>query len=212
LVAKTGKSIPSAKLEQEAETSLELEEKNPLASVGQEAITEKAPSLTTLEKGTETRPIVNYMLERWELVDKSRGGLAIIRSNRPQHQVRVGDLVAVTHGGGDGGKPTDWTLGVIRWLMVRQGKVYKTGIQKLSQDARLGAIRASGGSELERCYQRAFILSDAETSELDSVIVSQGLYKQNRQMELYLEGDRFEVKADVLLEASLSFEHFRLRK
>ncbi len=205
--------VPTTKLELLAdEQADETAKAAPIARGQQEALAKTTPSSSTLGAGMKTKPMLNYKLERWNLVDQSKGGLAITRSHRPQHQVQVGDLVAVTQGSGGDGESVDWTLGVIRWLMVRQGKVYKTGVQKLSQAPRLGAIRAPGGNEQERCYQRAFILMKPETSEVDAVIVSQGLYRQNRQMELYLEGDRLEIKAGVLLEASFGFQYFRIRK
>ena len=156
----------------------------------------------------EATPTVNYMVDRWNLVDQGPGGFAVIRNDKPQYTVRVGDLIAMGYSDDETRKPTSWTLGVIRWLMIKQDKVYKTGIQTITKNAQAGAIRACSGSELDKRFRRAFIITDPERPGKNSVLVSKGLYIEGREMEVYFENETFKISADSLLESTTTFEYF----
>lgn len=164
------------------------------------------------DEGLENTPNVNYKVDRWNLVDQGPGGFAVIKNDKPNYSVRVGDLVAMGYSNGENKKPTRWTLGVIRWLMVKQNKVYKTGIQTISDNPQPGAVRALSGSELDKQFRRAFIVSDPEHPDENAVLVSKGFYVEGRETELYYEKETFNITTDTLLESSTAFEYFIIKE
>ena len=72
------------------------------------------------------------MPEKWGLVDQSSQGFAVIKDIKPAYSVRVGDLIAISIRKKGEKKSTQWILGVIRWLMIRDGKVFKVGVRTLT--------------------------------------------------------------------------------
>lgn len=150
-----------------------------------------------------------YAIDDWSLVDQGPGGFAVIKNDKPRETVRVGDLVGI----GDSSATAStgkWKLGVIRWLMIRQNKIYKVGIQMIGKEAHAAAIRAHDGSQQDLQYQRAFLIGDPASSSGNSVIASKGLFVDERELEVNYNNQSFRVTTNVLEESTVSFEHFSI--
>ena len=152
----------------------------------------------------DTAASPDYEAEEWELVDQSLGGVAVIRNARPSCDVRIGDLVAMSNDR----EKINWTVGVVRWMMVYKTRNYKIGIQVISKTALAVAVRALSGSAQDCRFQRA--LSVSEGGE-QSLITTKGLYMKDRELEIKTQDGTFEVKATSMKESTLGFEHFNIR-
>ncbi len=150
-----------------------------------------------------------YSADEWNLVDQGPSGFAVIKNDKPKDTVRVGDLVGVDEGdSSDSAKK--WKLGVIRWLMIRQNKIYKVGIQMIGKDAHVAAIRACNGNNQDLQYRRAFFIGDPNSQSNNSVITQKGLFIDERELEISYNKQSFRVMANALEESTVSFEHFSI--
>jgi hypothetical protein len=156
-------------------------------------------------RDTEITPVQNYRVDQWSLVDQSARGFAVIKNDKPTYNIRVGDLIVIRTRSQSG----RWALGVIRWLMIRQGQIYKIGVQMLSTRARPVAIRATGGSTLDRRYRRALLIPDLNDNE-PSIITSKGLFLANRELEISEGKTTTTRRAMSLLESTAGFDQFLL--
>ena len=149
-----------------------------------------------------------YSADEWSLVDQGPGGFAVVKNDKPRDTVRVGDLIGVSaSSSSDTGK---WDLGVIRWLMIRQNKIYKIGIQMIGKKAYPIALRLSSGSDLEKQYRRAFLLDDPSDKSNRSIICSKGLFEAQREFEIQYKKQKQSLFAQDLQESTISFEHFNV--
>ena len=148
-----------------------------------------------------------YQAEQWNLVDQGMGGFAVISSDRPPQTVRVGDLVAFASN--ISGKE-EWTLGIIRWLMVRQAKSHRLGAQIIAGNISAIGVRATTGSLQDRRFRRALLLEHGDRGKAASVITERGFHVKGRELELRI-GERVRpTRAGALTEGSVAFECFEL--
>jgi cyclic-di-GMP-binding protein len=150
-----------------------------------------------------------YAADEWSLVDQGSGGFAVIKNDKPGDTVRVGDLVGINSD--VIAQANTWKLGIIRWLMIRQSKVYKVGIQMIANETHPAAIRAVKGSKQDLQYRRAFVTGDPDAQLISSVITEKGLFIDERELELIYKGKNFRVSANSQQESTVSFEHFSIR-
>lgn len=150
-------------------------------------------------------PAGEYQLEKWALMDQSAGGFAVIKNIRPTYNIRVGDLVTMNTRGAE----QKWALGVIRWLMIREEQVYKIGVQLLGTSAKTAAIRARSGSAQDTRYQRALVIP-GQDNKADTVITGKGFFMRDRELELMLDGHKYQTKTAKLMESTTGFEQFTL--
>ena len=149
-----------------------------------------------------------YSADEWSLVDQGPGGFAVVKNDKPRDTVRVGDLVGVA---APTSSATDkWELGVIRWLMIRQNKIYKIGIQMIRKKVYPVALRVKNGSELEQQYRRAFLLDDPSDKSNRSIVCSKGLFTDQREFEIQYKEQKQSLFAQALQESTISFEHFNV--
>lgn len=145
---------------------------------------------------------INYNEEEWELVDQGAGGFAVVRNLKPGSPVRVGDLVGIETRNKDGNK--GWMLGVIRWLMITQARVYKMGIQSLSTQASPVAVKQPGDRE----YRRAFLLEDQSGNHDIAIITTRGAWKMDQGMEMLMDHETKRIIAADMKETTSLFEYF----
>ena len=148
-----------------------------------------------------------YQAEQWSLVDQGMGGFAVISSERPPQTVRVGDLVAFASN--ISGKE-EWTLGIIRWLMVRQSKSHRLGAQIIAGNISAIGVRATTGSLQDRRFRRALLLESGERGKSAAVITERGFHVKGRELELRIDDRVRPTRAGALMEGSVAFECFEL--
>ena len=150
-----------------------------------------------------------YTADEWSLVDQGPGGFAVIKNDIPRETVRVGELVGIA-AGGTKASADKWNLGVIRWLMIRQNKIYKVGIQMIGKEAHPVAIRACNGSQHELQYRRAFLMDDPADKSKRSIITAKGMFTEYRKLEVKYLNQNHKFIANMLEESTVSFEHFSI--
>jgi len=171
---------------------------------------------TTIDTGdlieeTDAAAPATYSYEHWGLVNQCPGGFAVITSEKPKNLAQVGDLVGIQKNSADTDSSAKWALGVIRWLMVRQNKIHKIGIQTIASDIFPAAIRATSGSLIESQFRRAFIVGDFTTSDKNTIITSKGLFMNDRKLEISYQDKFFQVTTHSLVEGAFSFEHLSVK-
>lgn len=152
---------------------------------------------------TDSPSGTHYVPESWRIVDEGSGGHAVIRDNKPKKATRVGDLVGINLDG----KNKNWSIAVIRWLMVSRD-VHKIGLQNIAQTAKPIALRACNGSKADREYRPAFLVSHQNSKSNYSIIAEKGLYISDREMEMKTDDKVQAILANNVIESSISYEVF----
>lgn len=80
-----------------------------------------------------------YAGEQWVRVNRSGGGMGIVRAVRPNHAISVGDLIGLREPSRE-----SWSLGVLRWLNVAGDGEYQAGVEFLCQHPRSVELRTEG--------------------------------------------------------------------
>jgi hypothetical protein len=162
-----------------------------------------------LDAESEGAPAAAYVADDWELVDQGPSGFAVMKSERPRYNLRVGELVGIRDhpGASDGGK---WNLGIVRWMMVRQGRGYRIGVQTITREASAAAVRAVTGSAQDCRFRRALLFDHAEDGGRRCVIAERGLYLDARALELATGGRTAPVICGELIEGAIGFDCFTL--
>ncbi|MDZ7735389.1 MAG: hypothetical protein U5P41_04065 [Gammaproteobacteria bacterium] len=86
----------------------------------------------------------HYTLEQWNMINKSSGGCALSRQQRPLYTVRVGDMIGLRLD--EDGDDRNWQLGIIRWLMIDGSGHYRVGVKTLGTESKPVALRINGSS------------------------------------------------------------------
>lgn len=169
-------------------------------SGNEEIITENPVPLSTQGKN-------DYKKEPWQLVDTSGGGFAITHEGKPENTIRVGDLVGISLDEAHYPKET-FRAGIIRWLLVRQGKIYKTGVELINQQIFAGSIHAVYGNLNESTLRRAILTGQPGDKREISVITSKGLYNPDKKLEIRYGDHTFPCTISKRLESTTCFDHF----
>ena len=151
--------------------------------------------------------ISQYPLEEWMLSNESLKGFAVIKNDTPGYSIKVGELIAIN----PKNQQHNWALGVIRWMMIKDGKQHNIGIEILSKNIEAVAIRAVNGSEEDTRFRRALLMGDSN-DRLISVITSKGIFIQDRYIEILEGSTRLQTRAEKVFESSGGFEYFQVSK
>lgn len=155
------------------------------------------------EEVTTSLSGAHYIPEDWRIVDEGSGGYAVIRDEKPRKSIRVGDLIGIS----DSDDQKSWSIAVTRWLMVSK-TVHKIGLQIISDTARPISLRACKGSNSDREFKPAFLIShNSDPNEL-SIVAEKGLYIDEREMEIIIGDKKQLITAKKMIESSISYEVF----
>lgn len=150
---------------------------------------------------------MKYAGEKWTLVDQGLGGFAVMNSDGAPQNVRVGDLVAFAN---QVSGRRDWSLGVIRWLMVRQGRQHRFGAQVIAGRITPIGVRATTGSLQDRRFRRALLVESDSAEYRNSLLTERGFHVKGRDLELRVGSSVRAARAGALMEGSVAFERFEL--
>jgi len=152
-----------------------------------------------------------YTVDDWSLVDQGPGGFAVVKNDKPRDAVRVGDLVGVSKKSAKESSQK-WDLGVIRWLMIRQNKIHKVGIQVIGKNTHTAAIRAAQGNPQDLHYRRAFLIGDTNDLSSATFIATKGMFSPDRELEIHRDEQTLRVLTHTLQESTVSFDHFSVQE
>ena len=155
---------------------------------------------------------VQYPMDKWQLVDQARGGISLVRESKPDHGIRVGDLVvAGSTAEVKSDKPARYLPGVVRWLMIRRNRTYRMGIQFMPRPATPAAVRALSGSGVDTRFRRALLIAVPGATGQYSIITERGLHVPDRFLEIKTAAVTRKVRAGLLTEATAGFDQFRIK-
>ena len=142
-------------------------------------------------------------VERWLIADMSAGGCALIRASQPERPPRIGDVVGINLGG----PAEERRLGVVRWLMTREGQ-HKMGIQNIATEVTPIGLKAQTGSVADVTFRPAFLMARHEAADQGAIIAEKGLYAPERRLKISQDDKQHLFSADKLLDTGLSYEIF----
>ncbi len=163
--------------------------------------TQTDEDISMMSEEEENPSTENFNYQDWRIVDEAKGGYALIRSDKPDKPVRVGELIGINGAG------NSMTLGVIRWLMISR-QVHKVGIQNITHTARPIAIRACQGSLADKQYRPAFFVQQFDDPKKLAIIADKGLYEDGRALEVNIDGKQKTVRAGNIFQSGLVFDSF----
>ena len=155
---------------------------------------------------SETMP-PQYATELWNLLDMGPEGFSVDSAAAQGNLVRVGDLVAIRRENAGTGRNSNWSLGVIRWMMIVEGQRYRLGIQTIAAEVMPAALRALSGGVPEVEYRRVIIADDNLSRGRNHIVTSPGIYQTKRELELVVRDRTLPASAVGLVESSVNFEH-----
>ena len=147
--------------------------------------------------------VPEYTEDIWELQDYSKGGYSLRKEMKADSTLRVGELLAI-YTGTDG----IYNLGVVRWLMIRPGNMYKIGIQVLCREVIAARIRSKDSSDK---FSRAFFSGSFE-EKTATLITKDVTCELNRQYELDFGEQTFRVHTDKLMCSTMAMYCYSISK
>lgn len=85
----------------------------------------------------EAGVMANYGTELWNVANKSRRGIGIMRRDAPQIPLCVGEIVSIAT------KKRAPAIGLVRWFSVDEAGIYRAGIEVISKRADCVGLRAA---------------------------------------------------------------------
>lgn len=119
-----------------------------------------------------------HSIDLWELQDFSQGGYSIRKELKPDSAVRVGELLAIYTG-----KDDKYNLGVVSWLMIRPGNMYKIGVEVMAREVKSARIRKA---KSRGDFSRAFVSGDIQNGSA-SVITEHSVGDIGKEYELHFD-------------------------
>ena len=162
------------------------------------------------EQHTVSTTTIRYRKETWNLVDASGGGFAVMRDDKPGNTIQVGDLIGLSLD--EKNLPQEsFRIGILRWLLVRQNRIYRAGIQLLNQQIFAGGARACEGNLVEREFRRAVLTANpVKQSEL-CIITNKGLYRPDRDIDILYQDRKYSARITAMVESTSCFDHFNIK-
>ena len=74
------------------------------------------------------------------------------------------------------------------------------------------AVRSCSGSAIDTQYRRGILISDPKSPEKTSLVTSQGLYIQGRELEIVDDNTRTRILAENIIESTTGFELFAINQ
>jgi cyclic-di-GMP-binding protein len=156
-------------------------------------------------------------VEPWGVLNQSAHGLRLIRTQRGNVRVTVGDVVGVrfVHA-------RAWSVGAVRWLTVLDDEEIEFGLELLAPAAARVTTRltpnmpctalllATSAALPQRTSAKS---TDArqndDTSGVSDILLTEsGTFEQDRQFEIMDRGETYAVRASMLIESTPRFDMF----
>ena len=116
---------------------------------------------------------------RWTILNDSAAGLALAGTPDASLNLRVGDALALQADG-----DAEWSLGVIRWLRMRDAQVVEFGVERLSPRAEAVWVRPLRGHRTLRAEAALFVPGIAAMKQADRLMLPRHLYQLGIEAEV----------------------------
>ena len=145
----------------------------------------------------------SFIADNWRIVDESSGGYALIRDDKPNRLLKVGQLVLVI-----GENAQQSKLATVRWMMISR-KVHKVGLEIISTNSKAVAIKALTGSKSDQLYRPALLINYRDNAENRSIMAEKGLFIEDRELSVIVNNQEKTIKANNLLESGVTCDVFK---
>lgn len=160
------------------------------------------------DESDEESVLAIYGTESWQVTNRSRRGIGIMRHDAPRTPVCVGEIVSFAT------KKRDLALGIVRWLTVDEAGIYRAGVEIIGTRADPVRLRAAQDEDNPSAARPALALPFFGADEkLSSLVARPGTF--NEQGVLIVESPASEtqvrIQMDSLIDATPSCERFSYR-
>lgn len=128
---------------------------------------------------TRPSPTATGAPAQWMVANDSAAGLALIGHADASMNLRVGDPLAVREQAGG-----DWSLGVIRWLRMRDGQQIEFGVERLSPGMEAVWVRPLWGHASGSAHTALFVPGIAALKQPDRLLLPRHLYQLGVEAEV----------------------------
>ena len=168
----------------------------------------KAREAAARADALEASTLASYGTEPWQVTNKSRVGIGIMRRDPPRTPMCVGEVIALA------GKGRASAFGLVRWLTVDEVGVYRAGAEIIGTRAECVSLRRSGDEESLGAERRALALPYFGAAEkVATLIAPPGTFSERG--ELIVENTANKAQARIamtsLIDATPSCERFSYR-
>lgn len=149
-------------------------------------------------------------LEIWNVEDRSALGLRLMLREEPGERITANRLIAAM--------PSDsnrYSLGVVRWVMVRRDGQLRAGVRTLPGDPVPAAVRATGinVSQGEKFIPAMLLPAIPAVQIPASLVIPNGWFIPKRVLELHTDaGGTEKVMLEYLIERGLDYERVSFQK
>lgn len=152
----------------------------------------------------------DYQKVNWQLADASSGGVAVTRPERPGEILRVGDLIGMSLDEKNLPKET-FRVGILRWLLVKQNKLYRAGIEIINKQIYPAGLRSKSGSMAEKEYRRCLITGNPAKTRTLVIFTSKGLFIPDRLLEINYRNKQYQGKITGMVNSTTCFDQFNFQ-
>lgn len=147
-----------------------------------------------------------YASTTWELKNQSDGGLCLSYFAQRSLPLKVGDIVGYRRDNG----ATPLTIGVVRWLQIKDDEIMQMGVKCIAESARGVAARAVLGAGQGGEYVRSLVAPSRPLEAQDAtLIVPATIYAQGTVLAINVDSTLNYARLDALLESTKSFHRFQ---
>lgn len=116
---------------------------------------------------------------RWTILNDSAAGLALAGTPGAPLNLRVGDALAL-----QAEDAAEWSLGVIRWLRMRDTQTVEFGVERLSPRVEAVWVRPLRGHRATRAEAALFVPGIAAMQQADRLMLPRHLYQLGIEAEV----------------------------
>jgi len=143
------------------------------------------------------------LVNEWEVVNQSAGGLKVKRVGSSNQPIGVGEVIGIKFMG-----RARWTIGVVRWVTALDDGGMEFGIQFLAPAAKTVAVTptiSSGGTV------KLGLMLVEEGHDAETLLTPPGTYSDLREFEIEEDGMVLCARATTLIEKTGRFELFHIK-
>lgn len=145
-----------------------------------------------------------FCASRWNIVNESAGGMALIQDSNLRSQIRSGEIIGLRAEGG-----RQWNIAVVRWVKNDASNRLEIGIQMAAPYATAVAVKSAAVSA-SAPFQAALLLPEIPLlKQAPRLLAARGSIQEQREFLLERDGQVQPFKATELVESTVAFEQFQ---
>jgi len=140
---------------------------------------------------------------RWNIVNESAGGMALVQASNIHSQIRSGEIVGLRSEGG-----SQWNIAVVRWVKTDSKNRLELGIQMVAPFATAVAVKSAAAGATSP-FQAALLLPEIPLLKQSArLLAPRGSLQARREFLLECDDQVASYMAGELVEATVAFDQF----